>query len=328
MVRDDPYRRLAGVLEPVFEADRPDVLCQRIVAAASDLLPYDSLRVYEADAAAGELVPRVVRHPRFADAILRARIPLGFGLNGWSASRQEPVLVPQAQEHPRSVFIPGTTLAREAIMTIPLVARGRLVGHLNVQRYGERPDLFSRDDFELACRFGALTAVALDNAQKRAEIERLVRMDELTELANRRGLQEELDRAVAVAQRHGQPLALLVIDLDNFKRINDLFGHRAGDQLVRHIARALKERMRQGDLAARLGGDEFVIVLPQTDATGAAVVACEMKEAVAKARISVGTSDASVSASVGFAVLGQGESSEALLDRADLLMYRAKRRSR
>ncbi len=328
MVQDDSYRRLADALEPILATERPDVLCERIVAGAGQLLPHDSLRVYEADAAVGELVPRAVRHPRFAEAILRARIPLGSGLNGWSASQREPVLAPQAQHHPRSLFIPGTPRVAEALMTVPLVARGGLVGQLTVQRYGESSDLFSEAQFELACRFGALTAVAFDNARQRSEIERLSRTDELTGLANRRGLQEELDRAVALAQRHGHALALLLIDLDHFKRINDCFGHRAGDAVLRRVGRMLAERLRTGDVAARLGGDEFVVVLPLTDADGAAVVAAEVKRALAEARIPAGGGTARVSASVGFAQRVDHESSEALLARADLLMYRAKRRQR
>jgi len=213
-------------------------------------------------------------------------------------------------------------------MTVPLVARGGLVGQLTVQRYGESSDLFSEAQFELACRFGALTAVAFDNARQRSEIERLSRTDELTGLANRRGLQEELDRAVALAQRHGHALALLLIDLDHFKRINDCFGHRAGDAVLRRVGRMLAERLRTGDVAARLGGDEFVVVLPLTDADGASVVAAEVKRALAEARIPAGGGTARVSASVGFAQRVDHESSEALLARADLLMYRAKRRQR
>lgn len=328
-MRDDPYRRLTDGLGPVLSAERLDLLCERITDALDDLVPSDSLSVYEVDTDAGELVARVVRHPRFADAILRETISLGVGVNGWSASRREPLLVPQAQRHPRAFHIPGTEQETpEAQLTIPLVARGRLVGHLCVRRYGERSDLFSTEEFELVCRFGDLAAVAFDNVTQRTAIEQLVRTDGLTGLANRRGLEEELERAVALAQRHGQPLALLFIDLNKFKGVNDSFGHRAGDELIRQIASALKMRLRRGDLAARVGGDEFVVVLPQTDHAGAAVVADVVREDIANVLVSFAESEASVSAAVGVAQLAADESAEGLLDRADRRMYIDKRRDR
>jgi diguanylate cyclase (GGDEF)-like protein len=309
-----------------MSAERLDLLCDRIIATVGDVIRSDVLRVYELDDEARDLVPRAVRHPRLADVILHGRGPrLGQGLSGLAASRREPLLVPQAHKHPHGIQVAGTPFVPEALIAIPLVARGRLSGALLASRFGERTDLYSAEDFELVCRFGALASVAFDNIRRRTEMEQLARTDELTGLANRRGLEEELNRAVALARRHDQPLALLYIDLDEFKNINDSYGHRVGDEVLREIASALRRRLRRGDRAARVGGDEYVVILPQTDQAGAAVLAHEVRKAIAKAGVRVDSGKANVSAAVGVAELAPGESAEALLDRADRRMYRDKR---
>ena len=150
--------------------------------------------------------------------------------------------------------------------------------------------------------------------------------DEMTELFNRRRFREELERGVAFAQRYRHPGALLLLDLDNFKRVNDSLGHHAGDRLVTEVARRLNERLRATDVLARLGGDEFAVLLPQTTRSQAERVAADLVAQVAKCTVDVNGIPVQGYASLGVALFDPdwGIDSEALLMHADLAMYLAK----
>jgi diguanylate cyclase (GGDEF)-like protein len=164
-------------------------------------------------------------------------------------------------------------------------------------------------------------------AQKgiQADLRRLADHDGLTGLFNRRRFEEELGRATAGAARYGGGLAALMVDVDNFKYVNDTLGHKAGDELIQSIARLLAARLRDTDVLARLGGDEFAVLLPRTDAAGARTVAETLLEAVRHDDILIGGRRASVTASIGVAMLGGADPGGAqLMVDADLAMYQAK----
>lgn len=150
--------------------------------------------------------------------------------------------------------------------------------------------------------------------------------DEMTGLPNRRRLGEELERAVAFARRYQHPGALLILDLDNFKRVNDTLGHHVGDSLVREVAGRLRGRLRATDLLARIGGDEFAVLLSQVNAAQAERVAGDLVAAVARECHLVDGAAVETSASLGVAVYeGDWEiDPEGLLMHADQAMYAAK----
>ncbi len=157
--------------------------------------------------------------------------------------------------------------------------------------------------------------------------------DELTELPNRSLFRDRLDQAVLASRRQNQPLALLVLDLDNFKEINDTFGHHGGDELLRQMGPRLRAglsvlrgpHLRESDTVARLGGDEFAILLPGTDAAGACVVARSVIDALERP-FNVDGQALDVEASIGIAVFpGHGDTGELLLRNGDIAMYVAKR---
>lgn len=152
--------------------------------------------------------------------------------------------------------------------------------------------------------------------------------DALTELPNRRQLHTRLSESLALAQRGARPLALLVLDLDHFKTVNDTLGHPAGDELLRHAARRLRSALREADLLARLGGDEFAVLLPLADGEAAANVADKLLAALAPP-VPVGAHMLHVGASIGLSVYpADGRGAEELLRHADLAMYRAKQEGR
>jgi diguanylate cyclase (GGDEF)-like protein len=154
------------------------------------------------------------------------------------------------------------------------------------------------------------------------------RRDGLTGLPNRRAFDEELAREVARAARSGAPLALVVLDVDRFKAVNDGHGHPAGDAVLREVAARAAAAIRQGDLAARLGGEEFALLLPGADLSGAAELAERVRAAVAGAPVPAAGQSIAVTVSLGCAALAPGEAPEALLGRADARLYEAKRTGR
>jgi diguanylate cyclase (GGDEF)-like protein/PAS domain S-box-containing protein len=158
------------------------------------------------------------------------------------------------------------------------------------------------------------------------ELRHLADHDPLTGLFNRRRLEQELDRHIAEVARYGPRGALLVLDLDHFKYVNDALGHHAGDELILSVAAVLQDRLRDSDTLARLGGDEFAVLLPHADAGEAEHVAGELVRAVREeSAVSTGDRIRRVTTSIGIAPFAPGDlDGEELLIEADLAMYEAK----
>lgn len=162
-----------------------------------------------------------------------------------------------------------------------------------------------------------------------ARIRYLAYHDDLTDTFNRHGLKIQLDQALAAARRSAAPLALLLLDLDNFKSINDTLGHSVGDQLLIEAARRLRECVRASDILARLGGDEFVVVLTDMEAARAALSVAGKLLAVLRAPYAIDARTLHASASIGVAVFpADGADAETLLKNADAAMYLAKEKGR
>ena len=169
-------------------------------------------------------------------------------------------------------------------------------------------------------------ALALDNARRIQRAERLAGTDDLTGLSNVRALTDRLRREVARASRGGQPLSLILIDLDRFKRVNDRHGHSCGSRVLIELAALLRRSMGQTDCVARLGGDEFSVVLPETGAGGAVAAGERLRVRIARHLFQQREGlDVRLTASVGAATTsGARVTAGALLERADHALYRAK----
>ena len=227
------------------------------------------------------------------------------------------------------------------IPIIMLTIRGELqerVEGLNVGADDYLPKPFADEELE-ARIFAALRVKATEQELKKRNselesllhhVEALAITDPLTGLYNRRRFDDVLRREFAVTRRYGAPLSCLMVDVDHFKRINDLYGHDAGDRVLSGVASRLSARLREVDLAVRYGGEEFAILLPQTPKEGATVVAERIAAVVRGEHFEFSDGSASVTVSVGVADSRDvtGNSPEGLVKAADTALYLAKSRGR
>ncbi|MDU9390362.1 EAL domain-containing protein [Pseudomonas sp. zfem002] len=173
-----------------------------------------------------------------------------------------------------------------------------------------------------------LCALALERENSRQRIRQLAYYDALTGLPNRSLLQAKADQAIASAARNNEQVAVLFIDLDRFKQVNDSLGHPAGDELLRQVATRMRSELRAADIAGRLSGDEFVVILPQCDGDHAAD-AVERIQILLSEPMTIASTQFAISASVGVAMYpSDGCDVETLLHRADMAMYQAKNSGR
>lgn len=201
-----------------------------------------------------------------------------------------------------------------------LRVRGRTVGMMGVGTPGDR--VFNASDMLFMAAVADQVAVALDRAR---QFSSEARTDHLTGLANRREFERVMEREVALAERHGRNLSVMMIDLDNLKRLNDRQGHSAGDAALRLVAQQLQRVVRASDVCARIGGDEFAVSMPETTIQRARAVATRLRNAIRQFSLSSKFPDP-VEVSVGVAAWRPGQDWEAVDQIADADLYADKRR--
>ncbi|MCS7235511.1 MAG: sensor domain-containing diguanylate cyclase [Armatimonadota bacterium] len=241
------------------------------------------------------------------------------GLAAWVAYTGWPYYAPDVQRDPRYVEIAPGVRSELALPLRPEVSE--TVGVLSVA--STEPEAFSEDSRGLLEAYALLLATAVQRAARDEELSRLALTDPLTGLANHRALYQTLRRELAQASRYAFPLSVVLLDLDGFKQVNDLFGHPYGDEVLRQVARMATEACRGMDLPARLGGEEFVLVLPHAPKLAALQVAERLRRRIEETSLEEGLR---LSASFGVAVFpDDGNTPDALIRAADEAMYRAKR---
>lgn len=175
----------------------------------------------------------------------------------------------------------------------------------------------------------AATRLALDHlSSELVETRQSLHEDSLTGAQNRRGMDTILLREVARAKRNKNRLAVAMLDVDHFKRVNDTYGHDVGDKLLVHLSMIAKSVMRESDALIRYGGEEFLLVLSETDQQGASYVVERLRQVIGKTPLVYDNKKIEVTLSVGLAQLGEGENGHSLVLRADHALYEAKRAGR
>jgi diguanylate cyclase (GGDEF)-like protein len=212
----------------------------------------------------------------------------------------------------------------QTLLMLPLVVRGESIGV--VELFSERAHAFSDREIELAQMLAREAAVTFDNARLYDELRQLAYRDSLTGLANRARLQDRVEHAIErLRGRSPNHAALLFIDLDNFKNVNDRFGHGKGDAVLVALADRIRATIRPGDTAGRLGGDEFGVLLEDVESPETVGIICQRLLAALSEPVELEDAAPIIGASIGYALSGPDcSTSEELLRNADIAMYAAK----
>jgi diguanylate cyclase (GGDEF)-like protein len=254
-----------------------------------------------------------------------------FPLADWPLARRvltshEPIIFGQTNPSLTSyevenLFDDGT----QSGFAVPILLDDRCLGLFSL--YSRQVNAFSDRAVTLGRDLAGQAALAIERAQLHAELEVRARTDGLTGVLNRGAIEETLDLELTRARRSGLPLAVLLIDLDGFKQVNDEHGHLAGDRVLQAVSTILTTSVRECDHVGRYGGDEFLVLLPDADESGAQIVAQRILAATSRARVTVETAEGSIpiNFSIGQAVYpNDGSTHEELLTTADDAMYATK----
>ncbi|MGA2980239.1 MAG: HD domain-containing phosphohydrolase [Terriglobales bacterium] len=284
------------------------------------MIPYDSMAVFLLKD--GRLLPELVSGDNFR-LLSSLNIPLGEGLCGWVAENRKPIINGDPDAEAGYVSDPAKFNPLRSILAVPLEGLNGVVGVLAMYRADR--DAFSADHLRILLAVSSKIALSVENALKYQQAEDSATTDYLTGLPNARSLFVHLSRELARCRRTSTTLAVMVCDLDNFKQINDLYGHLEGDNLLKDFSGHLKETCRGYDYVARMGGDEFVLVAPGLNPDSSSEKASRLHQLATEAGRRVAGRDL-IGLSVGTAYCPEdGFDVERLLAEADRRMYSMKK---
>jgi diguanylate cyclase (GGDEF)-like protein/putative nucleotidyltransferase with HDIG domain len=292
-----------------------------LVDKVGHLVPWDTCAVYLYDELKGQATAAHVVG-KFANVIKTRCIAPGEGVTGFALANRSPV----NQLHPNLDFVdfdvPG--LSYRSMAALPLFKDDVLIGALSV--YSTELAQYTDDHMRLLETVTRLASDALTNAMHHAEAESNALTDPLTGLPNPRYMALRFEQEAARARRTSRPFQVVMLDLDDFKPVNDSYGHKAGDKMLREVAHIIQEQLREYDFLARYAGDEFVAIVQEVEDSQVDDLRFRIENAVAHFSMHVrGDKHARVGISVGTATFGiDGETLDQLLIVADQAMYRVK----
>ncbi|HZI94280.1 MAG TPA: sensor domain-containing diguanylate cyclase [Patescibacteria group bacterium] len=325
-------RRLS-VLSDISQAANsvlePRKVMEIVMTRAQDLIQTEAWSLLLVDEKEHTLSFELVMGQR-VDDVKDYRIKIGQGVAGWVVQYKRPLIVNNVREDRRfdARFDMLTGFRTRSILCAPLISRGRIIGA--VELINKRRGPFNKEDLQMVTTLVEPGAIAIENAilyQKSAE---LTVTDDLTKLFNSRYLNVHLRREIKRSRRYGVPVSLIFLDLDGFKQVNDKFGHLSGSRALFEVGQILQETVREIDVVSRYGGDEFTIILPQTGAMGAMIIAERIRASIQERVFLTDLGlDVRLTASFGVSTFpDHGQSREDLIQRADQAMYMVKDRGK
>jgi diguanylate cyclase (GGDEF)-like protein/putative nucleotidyltransferase with HDIG domain len=253
-------------------------------------------------------------------------IPMGQGLSGWVAENRKPILNANPSVEPGYLNDSSKFSTLRSAVAVPLEGAAGVLGVLTL--YHLENNAFTKDHLRILLAISLKISMSIENVLRFRQAESSATTDYLTGLPNARSLFLQLDSELSRGRRTGQPLAVLVLDLDGFKQVNDRFGHLEGNRVLKEVATALKSSCREYDYVARMGGDEFVVLLPSIGADHANRRTGQLRDVVTELAQACSDS-AMLTVSIGMATYPQdGNDAEELLAEADRRMYADKRARR
>ncbi len=248
-------------------------------------------------------------------------------LNFWAIKYGRPLLVTRGPNDQADELL--QVLDADSALSVPLFVSNRVMG--SIQLFSTRADGFSKEDAQLLWILSLVAENLLTREYANEGLLRFAFTDYLTGLRTRGYFEQQLELEFKRAERKSQKFALLMIDIDHFKKANDTYGHHIGDQLLRDVTSILMKDMREVDTVARYGGEEFVIILPETTQTGAVYVAQRLRRAVEQAKFFAGSPHTvqHLTISIGVAVYDtDAQFKRDLIEFADAALYAAKHEGR
>jgi diguanylate cyclase (GGDEF)-like protein len=245
------------------------------------------------------------------------RVRLGQGISGWVAEHREPLLVEDVEKDPRFARRSAERYTTHSLVSAPLLAGDQLVGVMNVnnKRGG---GAFQREDLDLLVAIASQAAGAIANARLHEETLALAHLDPLTRLYNHGHFQRALEREVERAERYGRPVALVLIDVDDFRPYNDRYGHARGDEALKEVADLICAQSRLSDAVGRTGEDAFGVILPETDTKGAWIFAAKVCDSIAAHPFPGEAGDLTATLTVSMGVASYPEDARDRLDLYDV----------
>ncbi len=315
-------RQLLAITERLLLHREGAAVFEAIADTLAEVVPHDTLTIYLVDRSAGCLVPALARD-EYAEQILATRPALGQGITGDVIDKGEAEIINDVNRDPRALQVPGTPADTEAMIVAPIRTSEGVIGALSLYRTSRE---FHPDDLELVRLFTNHVAIALENARTHDRLIEAAVTDPLTGLPNRRLFTDRVDHALARRARTGKGVAVIFLDLDDFKLVNDSLGHAAGDDVLAAVGTRLRTCIRTSDTVARLGGDEFAVLLEDVEVEAQALAAAERIVAALADPLPLPGRAVPVRASVGVALdrTEAGMTSVELLRNADTAMYEAK----
>jgi diguanylate cyclase (GGDEF)-like protein/putative nucleotidyltransferase with HDIG domain len=315
----DAIQQLGARLATVVSV--PEI-CDTIGRAITTLLPYDQCRIYLLEDDGHTLRPVYFSDTQRAEyegvTAETLALQVGEGITGWVAETKQGALVGDTERHPKGIHIPGTTETNESMLAVPVIFEDRLIGVIVNVKVGINQ--YTGDHLRLLTILANHAAVSIFNARLIERLAASARTDPLTGLANRRAFEQALEKRLASAAP--ETFAVLMLDVDGLKQVNDARGHAAGDAVLKRVASVLSSDLRQTDLATRWGGDEFLLLMAGVDQVGALSLARRIGGTLLNPDDPAGP----ISVSIGTAAFpADGATPVSLLAAADRSMYVEKR---
>ncbi|MBK9214439.1 MAG: diguanylate cyclase [Chloracidobacterium sp.] len=287
----------------------------------SEFVPFDTCAVYLPDPER-TIATAVHAQGHAANAMLSRQLRIGQGVSGFVMRSSEAAynVDPDLDFSYSQVELAG---CYSTIASVPLVADDELIGAITL--YSADLEEYGEEHIRLLETISRIASDAISKSLKHSETKRYALTDPMTGLPNARSLQMQFEKEVARASRNNNGFQLLMLDLDGFKLVNDNFGHKVGDQMLREVGRVIKEQLRDYDFLARYGGDEFVALVPETSAEDVADLCDRIEQAVLEFRLTANGREASVGVSLGGASYTRGgETFDQMIIAADKAMYNRK----
>lgn len=317
--RDQLQRTVRSVGETLRSTNDMNQMLQSILNTAAEAVEADAAILWMFTSTREELYPAFAKG---VDTTQLARVHVGQGIVGLVAERATRVMLPGGSGSPHPT---RTEPDFPVAIAIPMYSQDRLHAVLATYRQDvSRP--FSASDLDTVLFLAEQGGVAIENVSLHEEAQRLSLTDGLTGVWNRRFFQMQFRQVLATATRFNRPFSILMMDLDNFKQINDTYGHQRGDEILVEFSQRVNRVLREVDTFARYGGEEFICLLSETDEPGAMTTAEKVLDAIrAEPFGSMGDHMVSMTVSVGVASYpAHGDSFRSLVESADRALYKAK----